>query len=242
MANMKKKLFWPLVAVAGIAVLVTAFVIFDSESDDEVAARFIPGYNAAGAPNAPTAPMASNGPQAARPGAAMPNPARVANPPAGAGSVLVNGQLLSAQAMAMLTGGRGGVPPGRYWYDARSGLWGLMGGPARGQIQAGLRIGGPLPANASGGGTNVFFNGRELHPAEVLYIRQRLGTAIPGRYWLNPDLSGGPEGGPKLFSLARRGYNRNTAGGSILGDGRGCSGVLVPNRPGGPSTTVMSGC
>ena len=62
-----------------------------------------------------------------------------------------------------------GVPvaAGRYWYDAFSGVWGMEGGPAQGQIHPGLQLGGPLRADASGGDTGVFVNGRQLHRLEV---------------------------------------------------------------------------
>jgi hypothetical protein len=216
----KEKLFWPVVV---IVVLVALVAVFDSEDEDEIAARYIPGYSSEGA---------------ARPGQTG-QPQNMA----GGNNVVINGQPVSPQAIAMLTDGRGGLPAGQYWYDARSGLWGMIGGPTRGQIRAGLGIGGPLAANASGGGTGIYFNGREIHSADAQYIRQVLGRAIPGRYWLNADLSGGLEGGPRLFSIAGpQGFNRKTAGGSILGDGKGCIGVMVPGRPGGPSTTVSSGC
>src|SRR4051812_6302335 len=65
----------------------------------------------------------------------------------------------------------GPVPAGRYWYDPMSGGAGVMGGPAAAYLGPGLALGGPLPANASGGGdgriTGVFINGRELHPLDV---------------------------------------------------------------------------
>jgi hypothetical protein len=232
---MKEKLFWPLVAVAIVAVAITAFLLVDTEDDDEIAAQFIPRYETSGSKIGPDQPNAGTEKK-------FPGNRHVAKGQ-NASRITVNGSPLTDRAIVALTGGQGTIPPGDYWYDQRSGLWGLIGGPTRGQIRPGLPIAGGLPPNASGGRTGIFFNGREIHPIEVRYIIQLLGTAIPGRYWLNPDLSGGPEGGPKLFSLAAaQGFNRNTAGGSILGDGRGCIGVMVPGRPGGPSTTVSSGC
>lgn len=164
----------------------------------------------------------------------------------GASAVSVNGAPLSAQALQWLSQRYGALQPGSYWYDPTSGLWGQWGGPTAGQIQPGLRLGGPLPRNASGGGTGVFINGREIHPQEYLYLRSLYGTVVPGRYWLNAQMVGGFEGGPPAFNLrtaASRagggggggGYNRNTAGGGLMSDG-GCSGYL---HPGG--ATVMTG-
>ena len=95
-----------------------------------------------------------------------------------------------------------GVPirPGRYWYDPVSGVWGMEGGPAAGLIQPGLRLGGPLRADASRGNTSIFVNGRQLHLLDVLAL-QRCVVTIPGRYWVGPDGVGGFEGGPPFFDL-----------------------------------------
>src|SRR5437762_1694958 len=76
------------------------------------------------------------------------------------------------------------LPDNAYWYDNRSGAAGLWKGPALGQLPAGLNLGGPMPADCSGGGTNVFINGRELHPIDVALLSQ-LGPVRPGRYWVD---------------------------------------------------------
>jgi hypothetical protein len=95
------------------------------------------------------------------------------------------------------------VPSGRYWYDPVSGLWGQEGGPFAGQILPDLDLGGPMRADASGGNTGVFINGRELHLMEVQYLALLFGEPVPlGRYWMGWDGIGGPEGGPATFSLA----------------------------------------
>lgn len=86
------------------------------------------------------------------------------------------------------------VAPGDYWYDAFSGLFGMMGGPGLAFTMPGLELGGALPADASGGGTNVFVNGRELHPMDVAAL-MALGPIYPGRYWLRYDGYYGLEGG-----------------------------------------------
>ena len=158
--------------------------------------------------------------------------------------VVVNGVALDPQTLGQLQRAYGAITPGRYWYDPVSGLWGRDRGPTAGQIAPGLRLGGPLRRDASGGGTGVFVNGRELPPADVAQLRQLYGTVNPGRYWLNAQGIGGYEGGPAQFNLpaaaAQRGsggqgYNRTTPGGHLMSDGN-CFGYMHPN-----GSSVMSG-
>ena len=105
------------------------------------------------------------------------------------------------------------LPAGRYWYDPASGLWGQEGGPFLGQINPNLALGGTLRADASGGTTGVFINGRELPIAEVEYLMLVFGGQIPlGRYWLNYDGAGGSEGGPQTFSLAEEESSESGSG------------------------------
>lgn len=161
--------------------------------------------------------------------------------------VVVNGAALDPQTIGQLQRVYGVITPGRYWYDPSSGLWGRERGPTAGQIAPGLRLGGPLRRDASGGGTGVFVNGRELHPADVAQLRQLYGSVNPGRYWLNAQGIGGYEGGPAQFNLPgaaaqaaqRRGvgsaYNRTTPGGHLMSDGN-CFAYMHPN-----GSSVMSG-
>jgi hypothetical protein len=123
------------------------------------------------------------------------------------------------------------VAPGDYWYDAASGLFGLMGGPGLGFTMPNLRLGGALTPDASGGGsgvlTGVFVNGRELHPQDVAAL-SALGPVYPGRYWLRFDGWYGLEGGMplgNLIYLAQQasggpGYNRSTYFGHMGSDGQ----------------------
>lgn len=133
------------------------------------------------------------------------------------------------------------VPDGRYWYDPISGLWGIEGGAALGQMPPTLELGGPLREDASGGTTAIFVNGRELHLTEAAYLQQLFGYVIPGRYWLNAFGIGGNEGGPALFNLAALAqqaggsYTRRGPFGSMGSDGQ-CSYYMTP---GGAS--VMTG-
>ena len=160
-------------------------------------------------------------------------------------AVVVNGVALDAQTLDQLQAAYGQIAPGRYWYDPVSGLWGRERGPTAGQIMPGLRLGGRLQHNASGGGTGVIINGREIHPAELAQLQQLFGRVNPGRYWLNAQGIGGYEGGPPQFNLpaaaAQRsgrgggGYNRSGPGGHLMSDGN-CFGYMSPN-----GSTVMSG-
>ena len=132
------------------------------------------------------------------------------------GEVVVNGKALDPGTIANLEQTYGTpVKPGRYWYDPMSGLWGLESGPATGQIQPGMKLGGPLKSDASGGGTNVFFNGRELHPQDVALLYQITGVVIPGRYWINAMGVGGMEGGPPIFELRALAAQRGGKAGAI---------------------------
>jgi len=97
--------------------------------------------------------------------------------------VVVNGQRLTDVAVqALELGGLIDLPDGDYWYDRLCGAWGYLGGPVSGFIRAGLELGGPLQADASGGGTSIFVNGRALHPGDLVRLL-RVTLVWPGRYW-----------------------------------------------------------
>jgi hypothetical protein len=119
-----------------------------------------------------------------------------------ADDTVVNGVALDAATRQALERAYGvPIAAGRYWYDPVSGGWGVQGGPAAGQIHPGLRLGGPLRPDASGGGTGVVVNGRELHPLDVAALR-RCTPVIPGRYWVLASGVGGVENMPPSFNLA----------------------------------------
>jgi hypothetical protein len=161
----------------------------------------------------------------------------------GARSVIINGQPLDSRTIAALEMAyRVAIPNGSYWYDPYSGLWGRAGGPTAGQIQAGLRLGGPLRESASNGNTGVLVNGRRLPWGELQALQGLVGYVRPGRYWLDGYGNAGFEGGPALVNLAAAsrqsqsggGWNRNTPGGNWGGDGS-CS---YYSHPDGPSVMV----
>jgi hypothetical protein len=127
----------------------------------------------------------------------------LASSPVFAADVVINGVTLDEPTKKQLERGYGvPIKAGKYWYDNVSGVWGLEGGPAAGQIHPGLGLGGPLQRDASKGKSGVIVNGRELHERDVAAL-QRCLAVVPGRYWLLADGIGGPEGGPAQFNLAR---------------------------------------
>ena len=151
-----------------------------------------------------------------------------AAPSQGASGVRINRVELDDATVAALTREFGiQVAAGDYWYDPLSGLFGLMGGPGLGFTMPGLEVGGPLPADASGRGTNVFVNGRELHVMDVTAL-MALGPILPGRYWLRYDGYYGLEGGMPLGNLivlaqqssGGAGFNRSGPFGHLGGEGQ----------------------
>jgi hypothetical protein len=116
--------------------------------------------------------------------------------------VVVNGRAFTpAELEALEQRYQARIPDAEYWYDAVLGAWGIAGGPTRGFVVPGLSLGGPLQPNASGGGTQVFVNGRELHPYDVLALQQVTGPIAPGRYFITSEGLAGFEGGPPLWNL-----------------------------------------
>jgi hypothetical protein len=147
--------------------------------------------------------------------------------------IVVNGQPLSMQEVLDY-----GVdlPPGRYWYDQVSGLWGAEGGPSVGQIVPDLPLGGALQVDASSGDTGVFINGREIHVQELLELQQIFGEVPLGRYWLGADGVGGVEGGPPTFDLAPAPSQAESGGSGVFEDDVADffmrNGQSVPDMPG----------
>lgn len=151
-------------------------------------------------------------------------------------TVIVNGVQARPHELQQLKQRYGtAVRSGRYWYDRASGLWGHAGGPAVGQIVPGLSIGGRLRANASGGASSVFVNGRALHSQEIVGLQQCFGSVVPGRYWMNAQGIGGFEGQAPSFNVAaacsRAGgrassYRSNVTDTGVMSDGNGFVGII----------------
>ncbi len=150
--------------------------------------------------------------------------------------IVVNGRALPADERAAIERRTGvALQPGRWWYDARSGLWGAEGHGAAGFALPGLDVKAPLPADASRGSTGVFFNGRQLSLMEVRWL-QTLGPVWPGRYWLdafgNVGLDGQalPFANLAVLAQARRGaaHSSTTRGGTWVGSDGNC--VVVSGK------------
>lgn len=128
--------------------------------------------------------------------------------------LVINDVVVPAQTVAQLEAAyHVKFVPGSYWYDRMTGAFGLKGGPCSGIGVAGLNIGGPLKANASGGGSNVFINGRDLHPQDVLAF-QTFMQVIPGRYWMDAYGNFGYENVPyalgNVYQLYRAKFGRSS--------------------------------
>ena len=121
------------------------------------------------------------------------------------------------------------VDSGDYWYDPVSGAWGYWGGPTAGFLPPGMDL-GYAPIDASGGGTGVVLNGRELHPQDRAGLEQLLGPISPSYYWLDAGGYYGYEGGLAIGNLiyiaqgvgsgGGGGYYDSTYFGNIGSDGQ----------------------
>ena len=132
------------------------------------------------------------------------------------GPIVVNGVELDKKQGRALLILYGQISAGNYWYDPASGLLGKIGGPSIMQILPNMGIGGDLDPQASGGDTDVFFNGREIHARELDRLQELYGEILPGHYWMDAKLVGGRKGEPAIFNLnaasgnQTAGYNLNT--------------------------------
>jgi hypothetical protein len=166
----------------------------ESHGETATFTRAAPGGGAEGAGAGTPGAGSAAGAKSAGTKAAAPKPGPDGTP-AGR-NVTVNRKKLGAAEIEKLERGfQVRILDGAYWYDAASGAWGIEKGPTMGFLPARLALGGPLPADASGGGTGVFVNGRELHPLDVAAL-QRITIVQPGRYWVDERGNCGYEGNP----------------------------------------------
>lgn len=129
------------------------------------------------------------------------------------GDVIINNKALTKEQIAEIEQTYGIKPlPGNYWYDARSGLYGVVGYQAYGFMLPNHNF-GSMNRNASNGNTGVFVNGREIPIGEYTIWSSMVGSWIqPGAYWLDHTGNAGYEGNPmpviNLYQAAQqRAYN-----------------------------------
>lgn len=131
--------------------------------------------------------------------------------------VIINNQALSEAQVAELEKTYGVRPrPGQYWYDARSGLYGVVGYQAYGFMQPGHSF-GTLAREVSNGNTGVLINGRELPMGEYTVWSYIVGSWIqPGAYWLDANGNAGYEGNPlpviNLYAAAQQNAYKGQGG------------------------------
>ncbi len=126
-------------------------------------------------------------------------------------NVIVNGARLADGQVTTLQRQYGvRIHDGDYWYDGRTGAWGLRGGPTVGFVVPGLALGGALRRDASGGNTGVVINGRELHWLDVTRLQQIV-PVYRGSYWMDANGNFGLVGGPligNIWALSQRSGGR----------------------------------
>jgi len=136
--------------------------------------------------------------------------------------VHVNDHKLTSDELTQVQSTYGEMPsPGHYWYDSRSGMYGVAG-------QAGLGFMlpdhdfGSLDPECSSGSTSVFVNGRQLPNLEWMLWSQILGAAIhPGHYWLDANGNAGLEGNPlPLVNFVQAVADAGTGGGDNIWSSR----------------------
>ena len=225
--------------IAGAGAGVAGTLVMRGRSPDAPAVITAAGVQAAPAPNAQVASPAAGG-------AGEPAAAAASN---GTG-VYINERLVSQTELDMLKRAYGkGPPAAHYWYDPRSGLYGIWGYEAGGYIRAGHEF-GQLPANASNGNTGVFINGRQLNMNEAMYLKNTFGAVYQGRWWLDGTGNFGQEGNEQpLGNLVAmlQAAQRSGGGGEYRwrdeinrSSGGAVNGCVWVNSPG--STYSSSGC
>jgi len=133
--------------------------------------------------------------------------------------VIINGNELSSEQLAQLENRyKVKAQAGNYWYDSKSGLYGMIGQAAYGFMYPDHNF-GELDRSASNGNTGVLVNGRELPQAEWVVWSQVLGYWIqPGSYWFDSNGNAGYVGNPtpvvNLYTAAsQNAYQGNSAEG-----------------------------
>ena len=170
--------------------------------------------------------------------------ANAMNASVGAGTkVFINEKEISPEQVSLLTHTYGAAPPpGNYWYDPRSGLYGYWGREAAGYIKPGHDF-GDVPAQASGGNTGVFINGREINLTEAQFFQRLFGVVYQGHFWLdgatgNLGVEGNPTPLANLVVAMQRAqgsgsseYHWRDGSGAVIGGEGNCTFAAIPGAP-----------
>jgi hypothetical protein len=158
--------------------------------------------------------------------------------------VIINEREVSEQQLNLLRQKYGmAPPPGSYWYDSKSGLYGYWGREAAGYIRTGHDF-GPLSERASSGNTGVFINNREINLAEAFFVQRMFGVVYLGHFWLDGNtgylgLDGDPRPRANLAAAMRMAQQRQGSGEYHWRDGSGgvvssqgnCTFAAIPGAP-----------
>jgi len=152
---------------------------------------------------------------------------------AGTGVFINRTELTGNQVRALYLRYGYAPPAGHYWYDSRSGAWGIEGRETAGFVLPGHDF-GPLPEDASRGNTGVFINGRELNLAEALNIQRTFGAVYQGRWWLDGSTGyWGREGNPMPLGNVTAALRAQRGGAGSSGDNFWSSRTAFGNSSGG---------
>lgn len=144
----------------------------------------------------------------------------------GGRSVIINGVRLTDEEVARAEQTyRVRIPDADYWYDPVLGAWGVRGSPTLGFIAPGLALGGRLQPDASGPGTGVFVNGRNIPQRDLAALQSITGPIAPGRYFIDATGWAGYEGGPPQWNLGAMAAQARGGGGSTSWQSRFSSGI-----------------
>lgn len=165
-------------------------------------------------------------------------------------SVIINDRELTMEQIQEIYQIYGIKPkPGKYWYDSRSGAYGIKEGPVIGVMYPGHQYGN-LASNASLGNSGVFINNRQLQSTEAIQLANLFGyyKPVPGRYWMNSNGDIGVEGyayaiGNIYMAIAiaqRSQANWSTRSGNLWSSGLYSGGNYYTGANGQPSQGYVS--
>ncbi len=166
----------------------------------------------------------------------------------GGQKVIINGNELSSEQVTQLEKVYSvKAQAGSYWYDATSGLYGVVGQHAFGFMYPDHEF-GEMARNVSNGTTGVIVNGRELPQVEWVVWSQVLGYWIQaGSYWFDSKGNAGYVGNPTpvvnlYLAASQNGYQGNSSGGdnfwsTRFSAGNSYEGTGYVSLPGGGMVT-----